>query len=128
MFVAVCRKGDGVKQALVFLIGGPVLSALLSIYVLKIDMPVWQLLALGLIPSASGLWTDWQQKAFSLGKRVWASWASGAFGGIVIAGIAHARELPIEAYSMIFVGAAVVFFCCLLSAEWGEFKQNGGAQ
>lgn len=104
---------------------GPVLTALLLILAFQINTTVWQALLLGVIPSASGLWTDWRQfKAGSgLGQRVWACVISCAVGGVVMAAVPNALDWSISgfAYSMSFAGAAVAPFCCLLSAA---YKQN----
>jgi len=116
------------RRVLAFLMCGPVLTALLFTYLFKINMPVWQALLLGLIPSVSGLWADWRQfKAGSdLAQRAWASVISGAFGGVVMAAVPNALGWSTSgvAYSMSFAGAAVSLVCCLLSAE---YKRNGSA-
>ncbi len=114
-----------VKRSLVYLVGGPVLTALISIYAFKIRMPLYQMLLLGLIASVSGFWTDWRQwrAGFKVFKRLGASWISGAFGGLIMATVPYYLGMSVSgfAYSMIFAGAATAFICCLLSAGWKEF-------
>ena len=113
------------KRIVIYLLGGPILTALLSIYAFKIKMPLYQMLLLGLIASFSGWWTDWRQwkAGFKVFKRLGSSLIAGAFGGLIMAAVPYYLGLSISgfAYSMIFAGATMAFTCCLFSASWKEF-------
>ena len=112
------------KRVIVFLVLGPVLGTLLAIYVFNTTMPLWQVLLLSLIPSVSGLWTDWRQvkASYALRRRALSCGASGAFGGLVMATLPKLLGLSTSgfAYSMILAGGVVGIVCCLLAAELRE--------
>jgi hypothetical protein len=112
------------KRVIVFLVLGPTFGTLLAIYVFHTTMPVWQVVLLSLIPSASGLWTDWRQvrARYILRKRALSCGASGAFGGLVMATIPKLLGLSTSgfAYSMVLAGGVVGIICCLLAAKVRE--------
>ena|ERR1700710_836012 len=112
------------KRLIVFLVLGPVFGTLIAVFVFRFNMPIWQFLLLGLIPSASGLWTDWRQTrvGFALGRRAMSCGASGALGGLVMATLPKLLGLSTSGfpYSMIFAGGLVGILCCLLAAKVSE--------
>jgi hypothetical protein len=112
------------KRAMVFLVLGPVIGTLVAVYAFGTNMPIWQLLLLGLIPSVSGFYTDRRQirAGFTLNRRAMSCGISGAVGGLVMATLPKIFGLSTSgfAYSMIFAGGIIGIICCLLAAQLSE--------